>query len=469
MKTKTVLLVALVFWQNYLFYDQDCGLNFLAFAITLLAVAGYYSSQSLRQKNVRMASAGFIISALTLGVYGEGPSILLYFGSLFLLAGYWSAPALSPYVAAFNGGLSSSGVASAHFVSSLLNSGERLKSRKKWQRDLKNLIVPVGITVVFYFLYNTANPDFSLFTTNYTINSGYVVLTLLGFLYIPAFVFPYSLNVMHEYDLKIPNSLKRIRSKFKGNILGLKWEYKQAIILFLLLNILIGIFLFIELKMLFTASQNQHASELSSQVHDNVSILIFSILCSILVILYYFRKNLNFYPVQNTLIRLSYAWIIQNMVLLLVTLSTNNTYVFNYGLTYHRIGVYIWLFITAIGLISTLYKIAFKKSNAYLFRFNSWSLYFILILSFTIPWSTLITHYNLHYSQSKDLIYLLSLEPYVIPELNAIQTDDPYFRKDLNVKIASFKKQYNRKPNNWRSWNYSDWQLNEYLKTHPFE
>ncbi len=465
MKTKALLLIALVLWQNYLFYDQDCGLNFLAYALTLLAVAGYYSPESLRQKNILLSAAGLILSALTLVVYGEGPSIPLYFGSFFLLAGYWSAPALSPYIAAFNGGLSSAGVASAHFVSSLLTAGNYPNSRNKWKRNLKNWLIPVVVTLIFYFLYNAANPDFALITTDYTINGGYVVLTMLGFIYIPALIFPYSLKVMHAYDLKTPDSLERIRAKFTGNSLNLKWEFKQAIILFSLLNLLLGVFLFMELKMVWTAAQITHAPELSSRVHDHVNILIFSILCSILVILYYFRKNLNFYPSHTLLTRLAYAWIIQNMVLLLVTLSTNIAYVFNYGLTYHRIGVYIWLLITAIGLLTTIYKIAFRKSNAYLFRFNSWSVYFILIISLAIPWSTLIVDYNLHHSRSKDLSYLLSLEPYVIPQLNAIQTNDPDFQKGLNAKITFFQKQYSRKPDHWRSWSYGDWRLHEYLKT----
>ncbi len=461
-----VLLTA-VLLQNYLFYNQSTGLNVLAYSLLVLGLVYVRKADSFRHPTIQLSVLGLLLSGGSASLYGGSPAVLLYFASLFLLVGYSSIPRLSPYVSAFNGLLSSVGLASFEASSQWFASSNSTPTHRQLIRQFRILLLPFLITIVFYGLYYWANPDFSLFENSYTLDSNYILLTILGFIWLPSLLFPYSAQLFTKADLKLSNTVTRIRSRYSGHLLGLKWEYRQGVAMLGMLNLLLFVFLGFESLMLNKGRYAATAFELSQSVHDSVNVLILSILLAISLVLFYFRRNLNFFPKNRLLMQLAYTWIVLNLLLLGVTTYTNTLYVQNYGLTYKRIGVYLWLFLTGCGLLSTLYKIHSKKSNAFLFRVNSWICYFALILLSAVPWAEVITQYNLTKARTRDLSYLFQLMPYNLPQLQAYVTTHPELKDTLIHQTQAFQNRYRKRPQTWQSWNYLDWKTNQYAETHP--
>jgi hypothetical protein len=169
----------------------------------------------------------------------------------------------------------------------------------------------------------------------------------------------------------------------------------------------------------------------------------FSIVCAILLILYFFRGNLNFFQGNQRIKTLTYVWIGLNVILIAFTSYKNYAYVEALGLTYKRIGVFVYLLLTLTGLVTAYIKVAEIKNFLYLARTNFATLFTFLIISATIPWNRTITWYNLKNIESPDMLYLLDLGYNTSPQLywyaqeNA-QTLNPNTRKTIVEKYNIF-------------------------------
>ena len=130
---------------------------------------------------------------------------------------------------------------------------------------------------------------------------------------------------------------------------------------------------------------------------------------AIIIILYFFRGNLNFYRGNKNLKTIAYIWIFLNMLLVINTVIKDSQYIYYFGFTYKRIGVLMYLLLTIIGLITTVIKVKDIKNFWYLFRINTVTAFTILVVSCTINWDSYITIYNLNYAQSVDFKYLINL------------------------------------------------------------
>jgi hypothetical protein len=105
----------------------------------------------------------------------------------------------------------------------------------------------------------------------------------------------------------------------------------------------------------------------------------------------------------------------------------NSLYIDEYALTYKRIGVYVFLLSTLLGLVFTFIKILQKRSNYYLIKANSLAWYFILLLSVPFAWDKIIAEKNIEQAISKnrlpDMTYLYNLSYQAYPCLVAFQMD----------------------------------------------
>src|SRR5690606_33191061 len=59
-----------------------------------------------------------------------------------------------------------------------------------------------------------------------------------------------------------------------------------------------------------------------------------------------------------------------------------------------RIGVYVYLLLCLIGLVTTLVKVLSQKSNWFLIRINSWAFYTVFVMSCPINGDNIIVSYN---------------------------------------------------------------------------
>src|SRR4029078_3225426 len=109
---------------------------------------------------------------------------------------------------------------------------------------------------------------------------------------------------------------------------------------------------------------------LSEYVHEGTGLLIFSILLAMVLLLFFFRGNLNFYKQNKWLRAGAYAWLLQNSILAVSVLFRDYYYIQHYGLAYKRIGVLIFLAMVLMGLITVFIKIQKRKTAYYLLRVN---------------------------------------------------------------------------------------------------
>ncbi|HEX7755399.1 MAG TPA: DUF4153 domain-containing protein, partial [Niabella sp.] len=86
-------------------------------------------------------------------------------------------------------------------------------------------------------------------------------------------------------------------------------------------------------------------------------------------------------------------------------------YIGSYGLTFKRVGVYLFLLLSATGLIYTTLKIRNQNTNIYLVNRMAWATYGTLIIGAAVNWSWIVTRYNLSHASALDKSYIYSL-PY---------------------------------------------------------
>jgi len=176
----------------------------------------------------------------------------------------------------------------------------------------------------------------------------------------------------------------------------------------------------------------------------------FSIVCAIALILYFFRGNLNFFQGNKRIKVLTYLWIVLNVILVAFTAYKNYTYVETLGLTYKRIGVFVYLLLTLTGLVTAYIKVAQVKNFIYLVRTNIATVFAFLIVSAAVPWDKAITWYNLNTLDNPDINYLYRLgdanseQLYQYAKANSDEMKIKT-KEDINEKYSDFlEAQFNK-------------------------
>lgn len=353
---------------------------------------------------------------------------------------------------------------------------ENSKSILKW---LKLCIVPLFIVGVFYAIYYVASPKFASIVTEVWTKAFEIIITsisiphllffLIGFLFVCGVLLP-SYYFKNYYKKAPPETLNREeirKSKLEPSksSLALKSEYRIAWLVIASLNLLLFLVNLIDIRYVWFDSDSVTPNQLSSYVHEGTYLLIFAILLAMAVVVYYFRRNLNFYPNNNSLILLTYLWVGQNAILALSVAIRNIHYVEYYGLAYKRLGVFLFLILVFVGLLSMYLKIRDKRNLYYLIIKNVWAVYFAFVIVSLINWDVVISKYNVTVpTKSKiDIAYLMEdlsdKNLYILldhkSDLEKSIRDRDYVKNMIEIKISEFK--YKQNNLSWRSWNYSDY------------
>jgi len=468
MKKNDVLLVISVAIYSYLFYSQTPGVNFLLFTLALVAVMLIRNWTLILNRAWVACALGSILSGICVTIYGDLLPVFANVVSLSLAAGLTvernSSLAFTLLYAAYS------------YASSVIYMAIDFMQRQQRQAEKTQTpyakvlvtIIPIVITVIFFFLYREANPLFMDFTKNINfdfLTFGWFRFVLFGFILLYAFFYPRFIPYLLNKDKASSDNLRMENFPLKDDksqFMGYSNEHLSGLMLFAMLNLLLLTVNALDVNYICFSSALPEGVTYSQFVHQGVEILIASIIFAVGIILFYFRGRLNFYTNNKSLKILAYLWVIQNAVLIGATIAKNNLYIGEYSLTYKRIGVYIYLTLCLIGLVTTFIKIVKAKSNWFLFRKNAWAFYGVLLVSCFINWDVLIARYNIYYSkQNLDKEYLLSLSDSVIPELLKLE-EDPLIEGRLQSKVARFEEKY--KAMQWQSWNYETQQINKSLK-----
>ena len=491
-----------------LFWKQNLGLNTIIFSIQVIGLSAFFNESSFKSKIVKLIISGIVISSLTIAYHASSLAIFVWTVSIILLPAYLHFPNAKSLLI----GIPTSLINYLSLPNLLLEikiKNTKYFNLKKVKTTVKIFIVPIIVLVVFVKIFQIANPVFDdissefinkiiswLETIFHNFSFAQILFFLWGLSIIAWFIYKGTINTLVRIEESKSDIITRKRKKHsnkqnyiqtrKGLKPSLKYEFKSGLILIILVNLLFLIINIIDISKLWIAADFGKDSQITELVHHGTYMLIFSILLSMAIMLYYFRKNQNFYYKKSILQNASYLWIIQNVILLISVIIRNIHYIYSMGLAYKRIGLFFFLALVVVGLITLIIKIKSCKSAFYLLKINSFALY-IGFVFFAVPdWDTIIAKYNTTRvnQYNVDVMFLLELDEKTLPYIEnnkeilknsyySVRIDDNYsYRqknksefliKRYNQKIEHFLSEYSKK--SWLSWNYADAKAYKKLKS----
>jgi hypothetical protein len=173
--------------------------------------------------------------------------------------------------------------------------------------------------------------------------------------------------------------------------------------------------------------------------------------------------------------RLVYAWVAQNIMLVVSSILRLDLYIGIYALTYWRIAAFVWMGLVAAGLALIIARIALGKSNEWLSSANLLTLSLTLYACCFINFAATIANYNVDHSLEMtgqgiplDAWYLRSLGPGAFPAFDRFfdhqdKTPAAGAVRELEGLRASDEDWYRAVQLNWRAWSFRDWRLLRYL------
>ncbi len=406
------ILSALAF--SFLFYSKSFGLNL--FLISILVLVLVSTMPKARSVSWRYSLA-YIGSAVFVFLNPSNLTIFVHLMAFMVFVGKSISTKSSIYLSWFLG-CSNLIIASVANHVQKQDNEQGLEKNKQKDRSpelfnrLKGGLAALTLLFIFGMLYRNSNPVFEQLISQINldfISIPWLFFTLLGYIIFLHVLAPFHAKELVAFDLAQANELEKptalILISEKDQLVS---ELTLGSMIFLTLNLLLLLFLTTDIIYLFEKTEINNIG-LSQSVHQGVYALLFSIVCAITLILYFFRGNLNFFEANKRIKVLTYVWIGLNIILLAFTGYKNYTYVEALGLTYKRIGVFVYLLLSLIGLVTAYIKVAQVKNFIYLVRTNIATAFAFLIISATIPWDKTITWFNLTTIKNPDINYLVDL------------------------------------------------------------
>lgn len=483
-----VILGSLLF--TFFFYEKNIGLNLLLFNTFVIGALFFLKKLQLKSSLELVLLFGTAITAILLVFYNSALAIVVNFISLFLLTGVLLLPKIRNLIYASALAIINTVMAQGSFYSILQEMSKNKKGLRLALRYLKIIALPLIIVFIFLLIYKASNPFFGEYVDLFMdkidewltalfrhVNVPLLMTWILG-LIISNFLFLGKAektisNFEHAGNMQLLRQRKKHFLSFKTT--GLKNEIRVAVVLFSLLNLLLFVVnLFDIFQVWFNFEWN--GNYLKQFVHEGTYLLIFSIIISLALTLYYFRGNLNFYHNNKVLKILAYIWLFQNAILTISVGIRNFWYIEYFALAYKRIGVIFFLIFTLISIYLVYKKIKDKKSTYFLFSKNALTFYVLLVIMSLFNWDTIIAQYNFkHYKTAfVHLDFLSELSNKTLPYLDKTDKqlkdiskeqkqlfhfEEQFLSTTEYQKIIADRKIYFKK--NWENKSWLEWNLAE--------
>lgn len=457
-----------------LFFNENLGLNALIVAVITIPLFAILHKKTISKLWFTVAAI-WLISAAGILIHPTGTALTAYIFGFFFLTTVNSNKTISmPFALVMAMGSFAIGVGELFTkFFQVFEPGRQKIPGKKLVTTLA-ISIPLVIGIIFLKLYQSADATFyelTKFINLDWISWGFIVFYLFCSILLYGFFFFTSLDDVKSIDEGIKLDAERSYTDKIQRFFGVQNETKIAFSLLIILNVLLLLYNLIDLNYLFVELNSpQRALSISEVVHGGINSLIASLILAIIIISFLFRGALNF--AQNKFLKiLALGWLIQNVVMVITTSIKNAEYVSQWGLTYKRIGVYIYLLLAVVGICITIYKIIKKKSFWFLIKSCSLTFALVLVSLLTFNWNRAIASYNLGYVNKNqiDFSYLLELGPDTFGAiLDYHQNIDPVD----NWVLMGIDDQLNNYPGRtyeydsdatWRSYNWSDAQAKKEL------
>lgn len=484
--------VAFIVLYHFLFWQEQLGINFFLFAMAGIFYSAKTNDYNSLSKQQWLHLILTIASGFAMVIFNSNFSQWMF--GIGLISFHLSLQAQGTAILEnlINGIVNFLNLKGGFFSQKTDN--HRNEKSNAFKIFLRIGIVPILFFAFYFILFSAGNSFFNDLTIDFLNNIGELLNHFFSLYYILFFLF--GLLLMRWFFRKNWFSVLRISPDNKilrktGIIkafdnLDLKYEYYVAIGVFASLNLLFLFVNFIDVKNVWFQFDISRIESLKSFLHEGVGYLIFSLLVSIAIILFYFRGNLNFYPNSKRLKNLAFIWIFQNLILAISVLVRSSYYVQYHGMAARRIGVFIFVLIVFFGLISLFLKLKRQHNFAFIVRWNSLSVFAILSIASLFPWDRITANFNINHKvvHQIDVDNYLNLNPSVYPILydnldkieNQIlnhRTNNvrwigyhnlDQFKKQLDAQVYIYLK--GRQKLGLASWTLADQKTVEKLETH---
>jgi len=515
---------------SYLFWMEKQALNLLIYTL-FISIIIFIDPEKQKSKKLFLVTAAHLITAIMVVINHSDLTVITWYISLAVMVGFVHFQMLQSIFASVFAAFCQFIIAPMSIIKKILGTQFNSISFKPALKIFKYIIIPFIVIIIFSVLYSIANVVFADYAEQLLKNITTVInnifnfffgdLSMLRFMHlalgitITAGIFitlkdfkldkieaGYNEQLIRKRRNKKSNTLiYELTEIFAGSLLhkvmALKTENIIGIISFTALNLLLLSLNIIDITTLwFNTTAAINSGDYAAELHDGTNALILSIVMAMLVIIYFFSGNLNFYRKNRAIRLLAYLWIAQNAILIASVLLRDFNYINALGLTYKRIGVLIFLLLCSIGLVTVYLKVAKQKTFFYLCKVNGFVWYVLLLAFGFVNWDVFIVAHNINNRNSiaLDLDHLTSLSDKTLPLLienkqqlrkylasssyaytqefdtttylnkrvkNLDQNQIIFFENDLQERIKQFKETYHE--HSWLSWNYRDWQTQQYL------
>ncbi len=512
-KVSVFLVTAGALLFNSIFWNEQLAVNALIFDAFIVGSLFYLYKGAQRNTTVVCLLLAHLVCLCTLIVFNSLLSKMAFSVTGLLLVAFTAYAHRSAWLA---GGSLVAGALqfTGRFFQLLRNKDQQKQRRFRPGRFIRFAILPLLILLVFIIIYSLANAVFANFISNIgtvlqqffsrffeLFSFNRLLFLLLGFFVTGSLLLRAAYTSFEKKDALAADDLSRIRKKrmdvnrnlwydltvgimgkLARGVMALKNENKTGVTSLVLLNALLFAINLIDINYLWLHFTYSRGLNLSAMVHEGTELLILSIVLAMLLLLVFFRGNLNFYKKNKWLKTGAYIWLLQNTILVMSVLLRDYYYIREFGLTYKRIGVLLFLLLVLVGLFTVFSKVRYTKTNYYLLRVNAWGAVALLVLGSAVQWDVLIAKYNIAHRQTTELnvTYLLSLSDKVLPVLNdnfsvLLQREKQFHAKDstasdsaddlaatLQARINAYKKE--QEQFSWLSWNMTDADEKNYFR-----
>ena len=501
---------------DWLFWRERGGLNMLVFTIFVVATQQVQlprHAASRRSPHFWLMVAGSLLGGAMMAVYGSAVAALACVVSVLLLLGYVNQPSLKLLLYAGLTGLGSTAEAWLRVLRGVRPpSHAGAGVRRSWFYG-RLLLVPLGILGAFHLLFVVANPVYARLSSRVLyvlgewlvrllpgISLGHLLFLALGFAVTAAVVVAVPVYFFADQESHFGEFVRRQRDRVASfavrqpdfrlkttRVLDLRKEYLVAVAVFGLVNVLLLVVNAIDVRWLWFGFEPAPGFDLAQFVHEGTYVLIFSILLAMGIVLWYFRRNLNFYAPGVRVLRWgATVWVLQNAVLAASVGLRNYYYILHCGVAYKRIGVCFFLLLVFFGLGTVLLKIWQQRSAYSLVRLNSLAVYVVLLLLAAGNWEVWMMEYNLQPRFRRvDIGFLLDMPARTLPTLlarraalnHAIQLtrnaeygipaviDAPEAQRRLDRAVAAARARY-AEYSDWQGFTWADYQAAQQLGSH---
>lgn len=445
---KIILTIAGAFLFNLLFWQEKMAVNLLLFDLFIVCAILKLYPGVLLKSSARWILSAHVIGIVMVVVYNTLLSKITAVLTLFFFAAFAEHFHRSILFAAGTL-LYQAGFMLPAFASLIRAGKPRKTGGHRRMKVLRLLLFPIVLLFFFFVVYIAGNRAFASISLNvFTALENYFnqffikiswerffFILLGGYLTGVLIIQNHKVNFADK-ELSLSDRLIRTRDHkqgsdislfnevivmFMGNfsrgMLALKNKNQVGLISFVLLNGLLLLINITDLLYIWTGNEYGKDKPLSDLLHEGTGLLIFSIFLAIIVVLFFFNGNLNFYKKNRQLKIAAYIWIIQNAFLVASVAIRDYYYISHLGLAYKRIGVLFFLAVVLAGLASVFLKIYKQKSNYFLFRLNGNFLLIMLVLASLVNWDVVIARYNIARIDKiePDVKFLMRLSDQTLP------------------------------------------------------